>query len=95
MVVKVGLKPTYNLLLLRNIVYRMIHFKKQFHILQLIPSDLLLTLSAPYVDTRLDASSIFTIKLNSRLLREALRWTHLNSTRLWLRYHSCPHIEVC
>ena len=61
MVVEVGLKPTYNSLLLRYIVYRMIHFKKQFHILQLIPSDLLLTLSRSYVDLRLDASSISTI----------------------------------
>ena len=48
MVAKVGLKPTYNLLLLRNIVYRMIHFYKQFPILQLIPLDLLITLSGTY-----------------------------------------------
>ena len=48
MVVKVGLKPTYNLLLLRDIGYRMICFKKHFSILLEIPLRLLLALSAPY-----------------------------------------------
>jgi len=48
MVVKAGLKPTYNLLLLRNIGYRMICFKKQFLTLLELSSDLLPTLSAPY-----------------------------------------------
>ena len=45
---KAGLKPTYKLLLLRDIGYRMIHFKKHFPILLQILSELLLTLSAPY-----------------------------------------------
>ena len=45
---KEGLKPSCNLLLLRNIVYRMIYSKKQFLTLLEVSSDLLLTLSAPY-----------------------------------------------
>ena len=55
MVVKAGLKPTNNLLLLRNIVYRMICFKKQFLTLLELFSDLLLTLSPGYEPGRLDA----------------------------------------
>ncbi len=55
MVVKAGLKPTNNLLLLRNIVYRMICFKKQFLTLLELFSGLLLALSPGYVPGRLDA----------------------------------------
>ena len=55
MVVKAGLKPTNNLLLLRDIVYRMIHFNKQFPILLEISSDLLITLSPGDVPGRRDA----------------------------------------
>lgn len=58
---KVGLKPTYNLLLLRDLVYRMICFRKHFHILLELPFELLPTLSTCYVHVRLDASTIFTI----------------------------------
>ena len=65
MVVKVGLKPTYNLLL--DTWYRstspIFHFKKQFLILQLIPSDLLLALSASY-DKRPDSM----LRLSSRYI---------------------------
>ena len=57
LVVKVGLKPTYNLLLLRDLVYRMICFKKQFLTLLELSSDLLLTLSPVYAAGRLDAST--------------------------------------
>ena len=46
--VKEGLKPSYNLLLLRDIGYRMICFKKQFLTLLELSSGLLPTLSAPY-----------------------------------------------
>jgi hypothetical protein len=55
MVVKAGLKPTNNLLLLRDIVYRMICFKKQFLTLLELFSDLLLALSPGDVPGRLDA----------------------------------------
>ena len=61
MVVKVGLKPTYNLLLLRNIGYRMICFRKHFHIILELPFELLSALSTCYAHARLDASSILTI----------------------------------
>ena len=57
LVVKVGLKPTCNLLLLRNLVYRMICFKKQVLTLLELSSDLLLTLSPVYAAGRLDAST--------------------------------------
>ena len=52
---KAGLKSTNNLLLLRNIVYRMIRFNKQFPILLELSSDLLITLSPGDVPGRLDA----------------------------------------
>jgi len=65
MVVKVGLKPTYNLLL--NTWYRstspIFHFKKQFLSLQLIHSNLLLVLSASY-DERPDSM----LRLSSRYI---------------------------
>ena len=70
MVVKEGLKPSYNLLLLRNIVYRMICFKKQFLTLLELSSDLLLALSAPYDEVpdsmlRLLHDTIFCIPIKS------------------------------
>jgi hypothetical protein len=65
MVVKVGLKPTYNLLL--NTWYRstspIFHFKKQFLTLLELSSDLLLALSPAYAPGRLDASTSSRYKL--------------------------------
>lgn len=59
MVVKEGLKPSYNLLL--NTWYRntspIFHFKKQFLTLLELSLDLLLALSPVYVSGRLDAST--------------------------------------
>ena len=76
LVVKVGLKPTYNLLLLRDLVYRMICFRKHFHILLELPFELLPTLSTCYAHVRLDASTIFTISCSALRLSKSRATTN-------------------
>lgn len=89
MVVKAGLKPTYNLLL--NTWYNgtspIFHFKKQFLTLLELSSDLLPTLSASY-DKRPDSM----LRLSSRYIQVEVKVTS-SKPHIWVSYsRRNPHL---